>query len=308
MDERVVTAPNGESMLIPVPEDLSASALALCEPWACVEDAYVDKQRQKLKSDGKMLVVGETQVTPQQLGQPVRPLRQACRHHLEDRRRDRRPEGRRLRRRRLFRRQRRHSRQALPEGRRAGPVQHRPVRRQVRPAGGVANRPRALRRHPRHRHDWLRPRGGDELHPRHGRDPCQGQDQHHRRRRPDGHDARHPRHLPGRAGCDGLRRRPERRAPGDAPEAGRAAGPEAQGLAAHLQSFQGEARRAVRLHRPHGARAGAGGGIGGLGGETGRLSTSSPASPPMSRPSWTSMPTSRSSSTSSAPAARRSTT
>ncbi len=29
MDERVVTAPNGESMLIPVPEDLSASALAL---------------------------------------------------------------------------------------------------------------------------------------------------------------------------------------------------------------------------------------------------------------------------------------
>src|ERR1039457_2760078 len=67
MDERIVTAPNGESMLIPVPEDLSASALALCEPWACVEDAYVDKQRQKLKSDGKMLVVGETKVAPQQL-------------------------------------------------------------------------------------------------------------------------------------------------------------------------------------------------------------------------------------------------
>ena len=67
MDERVVTAPNGESMLIPVPEDFSASALALCEPWACVEDAYVDKQRQKLKTDGKMLVVGETNVAPQQL-------------------------------------------------------------------------------------------------------------------------------------------------------------------------------------------------------------------------------------------------
>ena len=67
MDERVVTAPNGESMLIPVPEDFSASALALCEPWACVEDAYVDKQRQKLKTDGKMLVVGETKVAPQQL-------------------------------------------------------------------------------------------------------------------------------------------------------------------------------------------------------------------------------------------------
>ena len=41
LDERVITAPDGESMLIPVPEDLSASALALCEPWACVEDAYV---------------------------------------------------------------------------------------------------------------------------------------------------------------------------------------------------------------------------------------------------------------------------
>src|ERR1019366_2871389 len=49
MDDRIVTAPNGESMLIPVPEDFSSSALALCEPWACVEDAYVDKQRQKLK-------------------------------------------------------------------------------------------------------------------------------------------------------------------------------------------------------------------------------------------------------------------
>ncbi len=67
MDERIVTAPNGESMLIPVPEDLSASALALCEPWACVEDAYVDKQRQKLKTHGKMLVVGETPLAPQQL-------------------------------------------------------------------------------------------------------------------------------------------------------------------------------------------------------------------------------------------------
>jgi threonine dehydrogenase-like Zn-dependent dehydrogenase len=67
LDERVVTAPNGESMLIPVPEDLSASALALCEPWACVEDAYVDQQRQNLKKDGKMLVVGETRVEPRQL-------------------------------------------------------------------------------------------------------------------------------------------------------------------------------------------------------------------------------------------------
>jgi len=68
MDERVIVTPDGESMLVPVPEDLSSSALALVEPWACVEDAYVDEQRQTLKTDGKMLVVGETQVEPKQLG------------------------------------------------------------------------------------------------------------------------------------------------------------------------------------------------------------------------------------------------
>ena len=62
MDERVITAPDGESMLIPVPEDLSASALALVEPWACVEDSYVEKQRQTLKDGGQLLVVGESPV------------------------------------------------------------------------------------------------------------------------------------------------------------------------------------------------------------------------------------------------------
>lgn len=62
MDDRVITSPEGESMLIPVPEDLSASALALVEPWACVEDSYVEKQRQTLKDGGQMLVVGETPV------------------------------------------------------------------------------------------------------------------------------------------------------------------------------------------------------------------------------------------------------
>jgi L-sorbose 1-phosphate reductase len=62
LDERVITAPEGESMLIPVPEDLSSSALALVEPWACVEDSYVEKQRQTLKNGGRLLVVGETLV------------------------------------------------------------------------------------------------------------------------------------------------------------------------------------------------------------------------------------------------------
>ena len=59
MDERAIIAPDGESMLIPVPEDLSASAIALCEPWACVEEAYVEVQRRSFKPGGKVLVVGE---------------------------------------------------------------------------------------------------------------------------------------------------------------------------------------------------------------------------------------------------------
>jgi L-sorbose 1-phosphate reductase len=58
LDERVITAPDGESMLVPAPEDLSASAIALVEPWACVEDAYVEKQRRSLKADGHLLLVG----------------------------------------------------------------------------------------------------------------------------------------------------------------------------------------------------------------------------------------------------------
>jgi L-sorbose 1-phosphate reductase len=59
VDERVITAPDGESMFIPAPEDLSASAIALCEPWACVENAYVEKQRRNFKLDGKTLIVAE---------------------------------------------------------------------------------------------------------------------------------------------------------------------------------------------------------------------------------------------------------
>ncbi len=59
VDERVITAPDGESMFIPAPEDLSASAIALCEPWACVEDAYVEKQRRDFKKDGKTLIVAD---------------------------------------------------------------------------------------------------------------------------------------------------------------------------------------------------------------------------------------------------------
>ncbi len=63
MDERIITSPQGSSMLIPVSQKLSASAIALVEPWACVEDAYAVAERRKLKPDGRMLVVADANIT-----------------------------------------------------------------------------------------------------------------------------------------------------------------------------------------------------------------------------------------------------
>jgi len=63
MDERVITSPEGESMLLPASAELSGSAVALVEPWACVEDAYVSTERTGLKTDGRMLVVADTDLT-----------------------------------------------------------------------------------------------------------------------------------------------------------------------------------------------------------------------------------------------------
>ena len=60
MDQRVTTSPEGDSMLLPASEELSGSAIALAEPWACVEDAYVSTERTTLKKDGQMLVVADT--------------------------------------------------------------------------------------------------------------------------------------------------------------------------------------------------------------------------------------------------------
>jgi len=59
MDERIITAPDGESFLIPVTDESSASAVALVEPWACVEDAYITRERQTIKAGGKVLIVKE---------------------------------------------------------------------------------------------------------------------------------------------------------------------------------------------------------------------------------------------------------
>jgi len=61
MDQRVITDPNGNSMLLPASDNLSASAIALVEPWACVEDAYSITERQSLKSDGETLVIADVE-------------------------------------------------------------------------------------------------------------------------------------------------------------------------------------------------------------------------------------------------------
>lgn len=68
MDERVITSPEGDSMLIPVSEQLCASSIALVEPWACVENAYTSKERRNLKSGGQMLVVADLEVAEDTLG------------------------------------------------------------------------------------------------------------------------------------------------------------------------------------------------------------------------------------------------
>lgn len=64
MDERLIKSPEGEFMLIPASEEKSCSSIALVEPWACVEDAYVNPERQTAKGGGKMLVVAEEGRTP----------------------------------------------------------------------------------------------------------------------------------------------------------------------------------------------------------------------------------------------------
>ena len=62
MDKRVITSPQGDSMLLPVGEELSSSAIALVEPWACVEDAYASTERACIKADGQMLVFADDKV------------------------------------------------------------------------------------------------------------------------------------------------------------------------------------------------------------------------------------------------------
>lgn len=67
VDERVAIDSKGERFLIPVSEEKSASAVALVEPWACVEDSYVNKERQGIKDGGKLLYVASEKISASQL-------------------------------------------------------------------------------------------------------------------------------------------------------------------------------------------------------------------------------------------------
>ena len=60
LDERIVIEPGtGERYLLAVGEKCGASALALVEPWACVEHSYVSRERRAIKAGGELLVVVE---------------------------------------------------------------------------------------------------------------------------------------------------------------------------------------------------------------------------------------------------------
>ncbi|MDR1387517.1 MAG: alcohol dehydrogenase catalytic domain-containing protein [Propionibacteriaceae bacterium] len=60
LDERVVIEPEtGERFLIPVSERPSASAIALAEPWACVEASYAWGERRTPVQGGSLLVVAD---------------------------------------------------------------------------------------------------------------------------------------------------------------------------------------------------------------------------------------------------------
>jgi L-sorbose 1-phosphate reductase len=59
LDERVVIDSKGQRYLIPAGEGRGASAVALVEPWACVEDSYVTRERQTVRAGGRLLIVAD---------------------------------------------------------------------------------------------------------------------------------------------------------------------------------------------------------------------------------------------------------
>ena len=60
LDERMIIEPGtGCRFLIPVDEAPSGSAIALLEPWACVEASYASRERAALARAGRLLVVAD---------------------------------------------------------------------------------------------------------------------------------------------------------------------------------------------------------------------------------------------------------
>jgi threonine dehydrogenase-like Zn-dependent dehydrogenase len=60
LDERMIFDPaTGDRFLIPVDETPSGSAVALLEPWACVEASYASRERDHLAAHGRLLVVAD---------------------------------------------------------------------------------------------------------------------------------------------------------------------------------------------------------------------------------------------------------
>lgn len=60
LDERMIIEPGtAQRFLIPVDETPSGSAVALLEPWACVEASYASRERSTLAPGGRLLVVAD---------------------------------------------------------------------------------------------------------------------------------------------------------------------------------------------------------------------------------------------------------
>ncbi len=58
LDERILNDPEtGESYMISVDEAVSAAAVALVEPWGCVECSYATTERNCVKAGGRVLVI-----------------------------------------------------------------------------------------------------------------------------------------------------------------------------------------------------------------------------------------------------------
>ncbi|MFP4356087.1 MAG: alcohol dehydrogenase catalytic domain-containing protein [Phycisphaerae bacterium] len=57
-DEKIAIY-QGQRFLMPVSDDRNAAAVALVEPWACVECSYVTKERQTIKPGSRLLVVAD---------------------------------------------------------------------------------------------------------------------------------------------------------------------------------------------------------------------------------------------------------